>query len=187
MIANSFKGKDISTLKNSGEIQRIANNIENQWIGNRVICDFTKETSISDIINMLLKDMKFYSDMSSVYMRSRISDIFGPGVKYSIYTSFGRGSSYEVNNTLLSSQSELVVRNLCNAYGNEKFNLAIRVYFPNTKVYGVSLASVGSSEGIKGDGRIQVIVYTDTNIYIDDASKYLSKEYIDILTEGLSL
>lgn len=167
--------------------------LEKDWIGKRVVNDFStrQEKCLTNTGASLLSTAKVTQRASAVYLQTLISNVFGDSAYYSVYTSFGRGSTTEMLDFKMTPDTKLLMRELFNSYGNEKFSMAIKVSstsnsYYNTN-YGIALASVGSPDGVKGDSRIQVIEYTDTAINVDDAAKYMSKTAIKALTDGLSL
>ena len=174
--------------------QKQATLIEKNWVGPREIRDYTTDGSVkslSTIGSEILRTARVTQRASAVYIQTAIKDAFGDSVNYSIYNTFGRGSSSEVLNAGISNNTLISVRELFNSYGNEKFSVAVRVSKMNSNYtimnYGIALAAAGSAEGIKGDNRIQVIEYTYSSINIDNADKYMSADAIKALTEGLSL
>lgn len=181
---------DDSEYENS---QKQVSLLEKKWVGNRKIndCSTKREKSLTGNGSLLLSTAKVTQRASAVYLQTLISNMFGGDVYYSVYTSFGRGSTTEMLDFKMTPDTKLLMRELFNAYGNEKFSMAIKVSGAQNSYYnmnyGIALASVGSPDGVKGDSRIQVIEYTDTEINVDDAAKYMRADVIKALTEGLSL
>lgn len=173
--------------------QKYVSSLEKDWIGKRVINDFStrQEKCLTSTGASLLNTAKVTQRASAVYLQTIISNVFGDSAYYSVYTSFGRGSTTEMLDFKMTPDTKLLMRELFNSYGNEKFSMAIKVSSTSNSYYstnyGIALASVGSPDGVKGDSRIQVIEYTDTEINVDDAAKYMNEMAINALIVGLSI
>ena len=170
---------DVNHILEKGEkgLQSVVNRLEKEWLAGRevVSCLDSPDKAplppvVADILNGLVVEKQ-------PHITQVVIPAFDCGKGLTIYQEQGRNASSAVAVESLQGPLVITVRNRFNAYGDEKYLVAL-----SWGEYALAIVVQESSTGVKGAAVAMMYVKTPDQLLIDRLDKYMDTA---VLTDGV--